>query len=52
MSKNNKPMKEKNMKRNSFELQNVEKLIKSGDSDYEFAYEVCKKYKKVMDKLS
>lgn len=51
MSKNNKPMKEKSIKRNSFEPQNVEKLIKSEDSDYEFAYEVCKKYKKVMNEL-
>lgn len=38
-------------KRNSFKPQNVEKLIKSEDSDYEFAYEVCKKYKKVTDEL-
>ena len=52
MHKNNASLNSYDEKRNSFKLQNVEKLIKSEDSDYEFAYEVCKKYKKVLDKLS
>lgn len=28
------------------------RLIETGNPDYEFAYNVCKKYKKVMDRLS